>query len=236
MRVFLCGKGKAAGAILGRLVDLNQDVAIFTHPGDGLFVQAAHLGKPKTIQSVNETAYWPWKPDMIISCGYLYIVTPDILEMVGGRAINCHYSLLPKHRGRSPVPWAIFDGDERTGITWHWIDEGIDTGRVLTWAATHIEHDETQATLFDKLHVLAASYFEVAWSMATRGETGSEQQGETSRHYSGPPCGGEIDPSWPDDKVERFIRAMTYPPYPYARMNGREVRTMDGYRGLRDGG
>lgn len=235
MKVFLCGKGKAAGNIFARLQEMNQPVAVFTHPGDGLLAQAAQAGAPKTIQSINETAYWPWMPEMIISCGYLYIVAPDVLERVQGRAINCHYSLLPRHRGRSPVPWAIFDGDERTGITWHWIDDGIDTGRMLTIASTRIEPDETQTTLFDKLHTLAACYFDVAWRLAMAGEAGVEQTGEASYHYSGPPCGGEIDPSWPDDKVERFIRAMTYPPYPYARLGGREVRTMADYRSLTSG-
>lgn len=232
MKVFLCGKGKAASNIFGRLIDLNQQVAVFTHPGgegDSLLTQAARLGHWKTIQSVNETAYWPWMPDLIVSCGYLYILDGQTLHLAHGKAINCHYSLLPKHRGRSSVPWAIFDGDERTGITWHWIDEGIDTGRMLTWAATRIEPDETQATLFDKLHVLATVYFDIAWSMAVRGEHGFEQQGEASHHRSGPPCGGVIDSAWPDDKVERFIRAMTYPPLPYARLNGQTIRTMEDY-------
>lgn len=233
MKVFLCGKGRAASAIFGRLVDMNQTVAVFTHPGESLQEQAARLGKPIAIQSVNETAYWPWEPDMIVSCGYLYILTPDILDVVKGKAINCHYSLLPKHRGRSSVPWAIFEGDERAGITWHWIDHGIDTGRMLTWASTKIEKGETQATLFDKLHTLATVYFEVAWQMAARGEYGFPQTGDMSYHRAGPPCDGLIDPTWPDDKVERFIRAMTYPPYPYARLNGREVRTMEDYWSMR---
>ena len=43
-----------------------------------------------------------------------------------------------------------------------------------------------------------------------------------------------IDPGWPDDKIERFIRAMTYPPLPYARLDGVEVKTMDEYRQVRN--
>ena len=232
MKVFLCGKGRAAEDIVVRLVHGGVQVAVWSHPGAELLALAERAGVWRSYQSVND-ADWPFRPDLLVSVGYLHLLSERTLRALGDKTINCHYALLPRHRGRSPVPWAIFDGDERTGVTWHWIDRGIDTGRVLLQVPVTIRANDTQASLFVRLHALAAVSFDTALDMATAGEPGHEQHGRSSYHRHGPPCGGVIDPGWPDDKVERFIRAMTYPPLPYARLNGVEVKTMDEYGRLR---
>ena len=233
MKVFLCGKGKAAEDILMRLYHSGVQVAVWSHPGAELLALAERLHLWRFYQSVNDTD-WTFLPDLLISVGYLHILSERTLQALGGKAINCHYALLPRHRGRSPVPWAIFDGDEKAGVTWHWIDRGIDTGRVLLQVPVAIRANDTQASLFMRLHALASVGFDTAIDMATQGEEGREQRGASSYHRAGPPCGGMIDPGWPDDKIERFIRAMTYPPLPYARLDGVEVKTMDEYRQVRN--
>jgi methionyl-tRNA formyltransferase len=167
----------------------------------------------------------PW--DLVVSVGYLRIIRKPVIDAC--RVINCHYSLLPRHRGRSPVPWAIVEGDTFTGVTWHWIDEGIDTGRILAIATCPITSDETQASLFGKLHAVALDTWPAARTLAFDGFEGWRQCGETSYHRAGPPHGGKIDPMWDDERIERFIRAMTYPPLPYATCNGWQVRNMKEY-------
>lgn len=232
VKIFLCGKGKAAEEILMWLYHKSVKVAVWSHPGAELLALAEQCSFWRSYQSVNDTD-WPFLPDMVVSVGYLHILSGRTLRGLRGKAINCHYSLLPRHRGRSPVPWAILDGDERTGVTWHWIDTGIDTGRVLLRLPTSIRQDDTQASLFSRLHTLAAASFETALDMAANGDSGTPQTGAGSYHRPGPPYGGKIDPSWPDDQVERFIRAMTYPPLPYARLGDVEIKTMGDYRQLR---
>lgn len=206
MKILVCGRGKAAEAILFR-ASRYHDVDRFTNDDD-----------------VNDVGSWPWTPDLIVSVGYLRIIQPAILAATP--AINCHYALLPNHRGRSAVPWAIVNGDTMTGVTWHWIDEGIDTGRILLQAACQIDANETQATLFDKLHELAIDTWPAALALAQQSFTGWQQVGAANYHKAGPPCGGVIDPLWSDERIERFVRAMTYPPLPYATCNGWQVRNM----------
>ena len=232
VKIFLCGKGKAAEQIVMELIDSGADIAIWSHPDTELLELAKQMRRWRSYQSVND-AEWPFRPDMLVSVGYLHILTSQTLCALQGKAINCHYSLLPRHRGRSPVPWAILDGDERTGVTWHWIDTGIDTGRVLLRLPTSIRQDDTQDRLFGRLHALAAASFETALDMAANGDSGTPQTGAGSYHQAGPPYGGKIDPSWPDDQVERFVRAMTYPPLPYATYRGVAVRSMTEYRHVR---
>lgn len=68
--------------------------------------------------------------DFIISFGYTYIITPDIIEYFGQKIINIHISYLPYGRGRHPVFWSFIDNYPK-GVSIHLIDEGLDTGDIL---------------------------------------------------------------------------------------------------------
>jgi len=233
MMLFLCGKGPAFQEIILDIVDGGNKIAVFTHDGEPAIDMCHHLGVWVTTTNVNEVDKWPWHPAAIASIGYLHIIKAHTIAAVKQRVFNCHYALLPAHRGRSSVPWAIFDGDQYTGITYHWIDEHIDTGRILLQATCRIAQDETQATLFPKLHQLAQAYWQAALRLAMVDTAGVEQTHEGASYAkAGPPNSGVIDQAWENAKVERFIRAMTYPPLPYATYKGKEVKTFAEFRRL----
>ena len=192
-----------------------------------MMMTAGLAGMPGTYRSENDpdARQRSVPPTLLSSCGYLEIVSAEMLAATP--AINCHYALLPRHRGRSAVPWAILDGDPVTGVSWHWMTPRVDVGNLLMQMTCQIDLNETQATLFDKLHQLAYETAPAAIRLARTGWAGVEQQGRGSQHPAGPPHGGIINPMWDTEKVERFIRAMTYPPLPYARFADREVRSME---------
>jgi methionyl-tRNA formyltransferase len=234
MMIFLCGKGTAAEGILQWVLDFKHiRIAVFTHPGTRLAAMAAEHGIWYSTRSVNEIERWPFHPSAITSVGYLDIIKAPVIDRVRGRIFNCHAALLPNHRGRSAVPWAIVDGDNVTGITYHWIDTGIDTGNILLQATCQIDANETQATLFAKIDQLAVDFWPMALRLAMLDLPGAPQRGRSQYHKAGPPHGGVIDPSWPVEYTERFIRAMTYPPLPYATCGGAPVRSMADYEQLR---
>lgn len=233
MMLFLCGKGPAAEQILRQLAEEKHKVALFTHDGESIINVAREYGIAYSTRTVNDVAAWPYKPGAIASIGYLHIIKPEVVALVQGRAFNCHAALLPNHRGRSSVPWAILDGDPVTGITYHWIDHGIDTGNVLLQGVCHIASDETQASLFEKINRLMVAYWPAAIKLAFLDVCGVPQVGPSQYHAAGPPWGGKIDPYWPFEYTERFIRAMTYPPLPYAQYDGQEVRTLEAYQAMR---
>ena len=230
MMLFLCGKGQAFGEIVVSMAAANHKIAVFTHDDDLMIDFCKRADIYCTTEPVNRIESWPWKPAAIASIGYLHIIKAHVLQAVKRRVFNCHYALLPNHRGRSSVPWAIIDGDSVTGITYHWIDEGIDTGNILLQATCTIDRDETQATLFQKLHALAVAYWPAALKLAYVDVAGVAQAGVGVYAYAGAPYAGIIDPAWSSATVERFIRAMTYPPLPYATYKGKEVKTFAEYR------
>lgn len=234
MKVFLCGQGDAAKTILFekllRYYTNRHELMVFTHPDTEWIPDLASNKIPFTIVSVNETVNWAFIPDVIVSVYYRTIIKQHVINAVNGKIFNAHASLLPKHRGRSPVPWAMIEGDTFSGCTYHYIDQGIDTGPIILQAVCQIESSDTQKTLFDKINRLVIDYFSPAFELVRLGYIGNKQIGEPSYHHEGVPYGRQIDPNWSWSKIERFVRAMDYPPYAPAEFEGKAIYTMDDYR------
>jgi phosphoribosylglycinamide formyltransferase-1 len=69
--------------------------------------------------------------DLVVLAGFMRIVGPVFLAAYPRRIINIHPSLLPKHRGANAAAQALAAGDETTGCTVHYVDEGVDTGEII---------------------------------------------------------------------------------------------------------
>lgn len=96
------------------------------------------------------------KPDVIITCAYGQIVSKEILDIPKYGCINIHASLLPKYRGGAPIHYALINGEEETGVTLMYMDEGMDTGDMLVRNSVKIEEDDNIETLSNKLSVLGS--------------------------------------------------------------------------------
>lgn len=96
------------------------------------------------------------KPDVIVTCAYGQIVSKEILDIPKYGCINIHASLLPKYRGGAPIHYALINGEEETGITLMYMDEGMDTGDMLVSESVKIDDNDNIETLSDKLSLLGA--------------------------------------------------------------------------------
>ena len=92
--------------------------------------------------------------DLAIVIAYGRILTKDTLESVRGGFWNIHTSILPKHRGASPIHHALLDGDRETGVTLMKMTEGCDEGPILSISRTPIDDRETLSSLSEKLVAL----------------------------------------------------------------------------------
>ena len=96
------------------------------------------------------------KPDLIITCAYGQIIPKVILDYPKYECINVHASLLPKYRGGAPIHHAIINGEKQTGITIMKMVSKMDAGDTLISKAIDIDINDTTASLFDKLMVVAS--------------------------------------------------------------------------------
>lgn len=96
------------------------------------------------------------EPDIIVVVAYGKILPKNILEYPKYKCVNGHASLLPRHRGASPIQWSILCGDKITGVTTQLMGEGIDTGEILLSRATNIDDNETAEELHDELSLICS--------------------------------------------------------------------------------
>lgn len=70
-------------------------------------------------------------PDMIVVVYYDQILKREVIDIPPHGCVNLHMALAEEYRGCYPTTWALINGEERTGVTLHYIDEGIDTGDII---------------------------------------------------------------------------------------------------------
>lgn len=180
-------------------------------------LQPAKIKKdPEFLQTVKELA-----PDLIVVAAYGQILPKELLELPRLGCINIHGSLLPRFRGASPIQRAILEGDEETGITIMYMEEGLDTGAMLAKRSTLIGR-KNGARLHDELAVIGAELAAETIPKLAAGEIQPEPQNDEESTYA-PMISkkdGEIDFTKPPQEIERLIRA--FDPWPGAFTHYRE--------------
>ncbi len=96
------------------------------------------------------------KPDLFVTAAYGQILSKEVLAIPRLGTINVHASLLPRHRGSSPIAWAILKGDDTVGVTTMMTDVGIDDGDMLLKREMPMPEDMTCGELTEKLSRIGA--------------------------------------------------------------------------------
>lgn len=215
----------------------GANVYVYTHTaGEGVPCVASYCrkaGVPYTLDRISASNL-PFTPDVIASIYYRHLIHPDVIARVRGRIFNLHPSLLPKYRGCSSLTWAMVQKQTTAGYTYHYIDAGCDTGNIILQRPVAIEPFDTQQTLYYRVMFEAIQDLLPAIEFVLSGGAGVPQSGEATYFKRGAPYNGVINPAWLEEDIERFIRAMTFPPYPYATFRGIPIRTFEEYLAQRE--
>ena len=153
--------------------------------------------------------------DVFVVAAYGRFIPPELLTMPRLGVVNVHPSLLPRHRGPSPVATAILDGDDFTGVTIMRLDEGMDTGPILARSKeVAIDSNVRADELTDKLFVIGSETLAETINSLDRGEVIPEPQDERLATVTRllRRSDGEIDWSMSGDRISRMNRA--YHPWP----------------------
>jgi phosphoribosylglycinamide formyltransferase-1 len=89
--------------------------------------------------------------DFVVLAGYMHLLTPVFLDRFHERIVNVHPSLLPQFPGGRAIADALAAGVDTTGVTVHYVDEGLDTGAVIRQEAVPVE---PRATLVERIHAV----------------------------------------------------------------------------------
>ena len=86
-----------------------------------------------------------YEPDLVVLAGFMRILAPSVVGRF--RIVNTHPSLLPAYPGGHAIADALADGATSTGVTVHWVDEGVDTGPVIAQVEVAIEPGDDEDSL-----------------------------------------------------------------------------------------
>lgn len=172
LRTIFMGTSPFAKVILAALIKANYNIiAVFTQPdkkaGRKQEIKASPVKElallyklpvfqPNKFNSETVSEIKKLKPDLVIVAAYGKILPAEVLETPGFRCVNVHASILPKFRGPSPIQNALLLGEKETGITIMLMNQGIDTGEILSQEKISIEPDETAENLSQNLSRLGA--------------------------------------------------------------------------------
>ena len=161
-------------------------------------------------------------PDLIVVMAYGQILPQSLLDTPTVACLNLHASLLPRHRGASPIQAAIESGDREAGVTVMHMSAGLDAGDVFLDKKIRICRRETGGTLHDRLALLAPEALQEALIKIERGEILRVPQDFSQVTYAAKLSreNGLIDWTLNAMAVERKIRAMNPWPASYTTLPG----------------
>jgi len=166
MRIVFMGTPEIAVPSLDRLISDGHDLcAVVTQPdrpkGRGKklafspvkeaamrheleILQPEKASQPDFLDRLREL-----NPDLIVVIAFGQILRKEVLDLPKYGCVNVHVSLLPKYRGAAPINWAIINGEEKTGVTTMFMDEGLDTGDIIKTREFRLDDEINAGQLHD---------------------------------------------------------------------------------------
>jgi methionyl-tRNA formyltransferase len=153
-----------------------------------------------------------YQPDLALCTGFPWLVPAEAIEVPRLGIVNGHPSLLPRYRGPFPVAWAVRNGEQEIGLTYHSMDASFDTGPVLAQTRLALSDDETWDGLNDRMAAAAPQLLTEVFARLARGDRGDPQvgDGEYQSHFEDDYR--FVDLSRPAAEVHRQTRAWSFMP------------------------
>jgi phosphoribosylglycinamide formyltransferase-1 len=140
--------GRVVGVVADRGLDLARAAGVPT-----AVVAPADFEDRAAWDRALAEAIGVFRPDLVVSAGFMRILGAAVLDRFGGRVVNTHPALLPAFPGAHAVRDALAFGAKVTGCTLHVVDAGVDTGPVVAQVAVAVEPGDDEATLHERIKV-----------------------------------------------------------------------------------
>lgn len=195
---------------------------------------AAELGlpvaQPERLTATAVSELQSARAELLVVCAYGQLLRKPVLEAFPLGAWGVHPSLLPRHRGASPIASTILGGDPTTGVTIYAMDERMDAGPILARVELPVAPRATTPVLADQLAQAGA---DLLLRTLTRYEAGAvvpTPQDETQATYSHKLSRADAAVCWsaPAVQIDRLVRALQPWPGAVCQLGGTTVKLLEG--------
>lgn len=243
MRILFMGTPDIAVGCLQKIIDEKHDIiGVVTQPD-----KPVGRGKKMGMPPVKELAlkydlpvYQPIKardeefvkiikdlnPDLIVVVAFGQILPKSILDIPKFGCVNVHVSLLPKYRGAAPINWVIINGEDKTGVTTMYMDEGLDTGDMILTSEFELNDEITAGELHDIMKVEGAKVLKETIDLIEKGEAPRIPQNHEEFTYA-PMMNktlGQIDFSKSAKDIHNLVRGVNPWPSAYTTYKGQTMK------------
>ena len=155
-------------------------------------------------------------PAVIFNINSFAILRRPLLAIPPLGVVNFHNGPLPGYAGMNIPTWAIWNDEKTHGVSWHFVDEGVDTGDVIACSSFPLDPRETAATLTMKCIVEGIRMFDSVLQAVLAGDAPRTPQAgrRTCYRQSWIPHDGRLDLDWPARRLDRLVRALDFHPLP----------------------
>ncbi|KKY02418.1 MULTISPECIES: methionyl-tRNA formyltransferase [Paraclostridium] len=243
MKIVFMGTPEFAVPCLQKIIDEGHEViGVVTQPD-----KPKGRGKKLAMPPVKELAlkydipvYQPLKareesfvdtlkemnPELIVVVAFGQILPKSILDIPKYGCVNVHASLLPRYRGAAPLNWVIINGEEKTGVTTMYMDEGLDTGDMILKSEIALDDEITAGELHDKMMIDGAKLLKETIDLIKKGEAPREKQSNEDTCYS-PIMNkslGNIDWNKSAIEIHNLVRGINPWPSAYTTYEGQTMK------------
>lgn len=186
-------------------------------------LKTKNINSPDIIEKIRKT-----KPEVAIMADFGQIIKKDLLDLPKYGVINIHPSLLPRHRGPSPIQQTILDGDKKTGVTLIVANEKMDAGKIVSVVSFKLAGSETSTILKEYAARAGASLVLNSLPYYLAGDLKPFDQKETKATFSHffKYEDGFVDSATPTVEVERKIRAFDEWPKVHTKVAEKQVQIL----------
>lgn len=153
------------------------------------------------------------EPDLGFCLGWSQLIGREVLKLFPRGVIGFHPAMLPQNKGRHPIIWALALGLSETASSFFMLDDGADTGAVVSQIRVSIRYEDTARTLYDKIMGVAQAQLIVLWEQICEGNVciidGDGQKGNTWRKRN--KNDGKIDWRMSSTNIYNLVRALSEP-------------------------
>ncbi len=220
MKLGVLVSGKLGLTVLKSIINSFEIIFVFTDKNSNYISNfcdrkniPCFIGNPRNNKS--SSFIFNKSIDVLVSVNYLFIIKKNLICHPKILAFNIHGSLLPKYRGRTPHVWAIINGEKKTGITAHIIDNTCDTGDIIYQEEITIKKSYTGADIL-KIFELRYPYITLkVLNDISKNSINRLKQDEKKASYfpKRSPHDGKINLNMKSKKIYDWVRAQSFP-YP----------------------
>ncbi len=226
MRIIFIGTVKSSAVFLQKLINLNADIrGVVTKKEASYnadFVDLTPICRENNIPFIftnnvndNDTISWiqAKKPDIIFCFGFSALLKKPLLELAPMGVVGFHPAALPKNRGRHPIIWALALGLTETASTFFFMDEGADSGDILSQKPIAIDYSDDASTLYKKILKAGQQQIEEFLPLLENGTFPRIEQDDSKANYwrKRSKEDGRIDFRMCKSTIYNLVRALTKP-------------------------